>query len=361
MKRRKLRKGRLAIVIILLLIILISLVGYIWYNTNLSPVGTNTENKEFTVTMGESYKTISKHLKEQNLIKSELAFELYVKLNDKNNLKAGTYYLKQSMTVKEIIEVLSSNNTVNPLITFKEGVNIRKVVQIIEENTTNKKEEIEQIMSNKEYLNELIHKYWFLTDEILNEKIYYPLEGYLYTETYEIKGKESSVKEIIETMLNQTDKLLTPLKTKIEQSGYTVHEILTMASIVELEASQNSDRKGIAGVFYNRLKDNWSLGSDVTTYYAIKVDMNERDLYQSELDDYNAYNTRSTKMKGKLPVSPICNPSIESIEASINPTKHDNFYFVADKNGKNYFTKTSKEHDEIIKKLKAEGLWYIRD
>ena len=361
MKKRKLRKGRIAIVVVLLLTILISAVGFIWYYTNLSPVGKSTENREFTVNIGENYKVISKNLKEQKLIRSELAFEIYVKLNSQNNLKAGTYHLNENMSVKEIIEVLTSNNTVNPSITFREGLNMRKIVQIIEENTNNTKEEIEKTISNKEYLKELIEKYWFLTDDILNDKIYYPLEGYLFPDTYEIKGKDTTVQEIIETMLDQTDKQLSKVRNQIQNSKYSIHELLTMASIIELEARENSDRKGVAGVFYNRIEDNWSLGSDVTTYYAIKIDVGERDLYQSELDDYNDYNTRSTKMKGKLPISPICNPSIDSIEAAVNPTKHNYFYFVADKNGKNYFSKTSKEHDETIKKLKAEGLWYTYD
>ena len=133
---------------------------------------------------------------------------------------------------------------------------------------------------------------------------------------------------------------------------------MTLSSIIELEAAHSDDRAGVAGVFYNRLEGGWALGSDVTTYYAVQVDLNERDLYQSELDDYNAYNTRSSKMAGKLPVGPICNPSIVAIEATLNPKTHNYLYFVADKNKKTYFSTTAKEHDKTIQKLKAQGLWY---
>ena len=104
-----------------------------------------------------------------------------------------------------------------------------------------------------------------------------------------------------------------------------------------------------------------SLGSDVTTYYAAKIEMNERDLYQAEIDAVNDYNTRSSSMAGKLPIGPICNPSIESIKAVLYPTKHDYYYFVSDVNGKTYFTKTYGEHLQIRRDLIEAGLWYMYD
>ena len=159
-------------------------------------------------------------------------------------------------------------------------------------------------------------------------------------------------------MLDNMEEKLEPYKTQIASSNYNIHQLLTLASIVELEAARSDDRNGVAGVFYNRLKAGWSLGSDVTTYYAIQIDMNERDLYQNELESYNAYNTRSSQMTGKLPVGPICIPSKESIAAAINPKNHDYFYFVADKNKKTYFSKTGTEHNNIVAKLKKEKLWY---
>ena len=134
--------------------------------------------------------------------------------------------------------------------------------------------------------------------------------------------------------------------------------MLTLASIVELEGTKNSDRAGIAGVFYNRLSSGWSLGSDVTTYYAAKIDMHERDLYLSELNDYNAYNTRHSMMAGRLPVGPICIPGLDSISATSNPTNHDYYYFVADKNKKTYFSKTDAEHNSLVASLKEQNLWY---
>ena len=134
-----------------------------------------------------------------------------------------------------------------------------------------------------------------------------------------------------------------------------------MSSIVELEGANSDDRKGIAGVFYNRLDANQPLGSDVTTYYASKVEFSDRDLYQVEINAANNYNTRSSHLAGKLPIGPICNPSIKSIEAVLYPVTHDYYYFVADVNGKTYFSKTYNEHLSTRNDLIEAGLWYMYD
>ena len=120
----------------------------------------------------------------------------------------------------------------------------------------------------------------------------------------------------------------------------------------------DSDRKNVASVFYNRLDLGMSLGSDVTTYYSVKVDMGDRDLYQSEIDSYNPYNTRGPNMEGKLPVGPISSIGRASVEAAIEPNTTDYLFFVADKNGKLYFTKTNEEHVQVINELQSNGQWY---
>ena len=145
---------------------------------------------------------------------------------------------------------------------------------------------------------------------------------------------------------------------KIDDSGFSVHELLTLASMAELEGKSLEDREEIIGVFLNRIKNGMSLGSDVTTYYAFKVDMGERDLKAKELNTENPYNTRGPNMAGKLPVGPICNPSKEAIQAAIEYKETDALYFVADKNGKVYFTNSNDEHTKKIKELKDKGLWF---
>ena len=158
-------------------------------------------------------------------------------------------------------------------------------------------------------------------------------------------------------MIENFDKHIKKYEKSIKNSGYSTNQIITMASIVELEGLDKNSRKDIAGVFYNRLKNGMSLGSDVTSYYGVRKDMTS-DITQSELDDNNLYNTRLSTMAGKLPVGPICNPSLVSIEAALKPSKHDYLYFVADKNGKVYLTKSYETHNKVIADLKSKGLWF---
>lgn len=357
-KKRRLKKSAKILIFIFSVIILLLLLKGI-YSFSLSPVSNSQKEITLEIKAGTGVSKIADALKEKKLIRSKLSFKIYYKLNKKDNLKAGTYIFKQNMGTKKIVKYLEEGSSYNPdllTLTFKEGINMRNIISIITSKTNNSEEDILNLLKDQDYLNEIINKYWFLTDEIKNENIYYSLEGYLFPDTYQFDNKDVKVKDIFTKMLDNMEKKLESYKNI--QSSYTMHQLLTMASIVELEAANSDDRKGVAGVFYNRLNDSWSLGSDVTTYYAIGIDMSERDLYQVELDDYNAYNTRSSKMAGKLPVGPICIPGIESIEAAINPTSHNYYYFVADKNKKTYFSKTANEHNKIIKELKEDNLWY---
>lgn len=354
-------KYKIVIIILVVLLVLAFSLGFYW-NYQLSPVSRESE-KVIVEIKGGSISSIGDTLYENNLIRSKLIYKIYVKLNKVNSLKASTYELNKNMKLSEIIDVLEEGNSYNPdeiRITFKEGLNIRKIARLIEENTNNKYDDFLSLMDDDSYIDSLISKYWFLTDEIKNDKIYYPLEGYLFPNTYAFLNVDVDVKTIVETMLDETDKQLSKYKDKIENSDYDIHEIMTLASIVELEGASANDRAGVAGVFHNRLKDKWTLGSDVTTYYYLKIDdfkqslNGNKNLYTCD----NAYNTRCTSFVG-LPVGPISMPGIESIDATINYEKHDNYYFVADCKGKTYLNKDATGHYNIIQKLKNEGNWCV--
>ena len=353
-----------AVVIILSILALGILSAIIYYNVNLKAVSNESTEVEFMVESGSTYYSVISKLKDEGLIRSELCFKLYIKFNKVNNIEAGTYKLNKNMSVKDITDLFSKGNTYNPdaiVITFKEGKNMRDVAKTISEFTNNTEGEVYNKLKDKEYLKSVINDYWFINNQVLNDDIYYSLEGYLYPNTYEFKNKDVTIEEIFKSMLDEMDKQLSKYKTDILNNNYSIHEILTLASIVELEGAKSDDRAGIAGVFYNRLNSNMPLGSDVTTYYASKIEMSDRDLYQAEINDANNYNTRSTHLSGKLPIGPISNPSIESIKAVLYPESHDYFYFVSDVNGKTYFSKNYQEHLQIRDDLIEAGLWYMYD
>lgn len=342
--------------IIILLIVIISPI--IWYNTSLGAVSKESSKVEIEIPIGSGSNKIGSILKENKLIKNELAFKIYVKLNDVTGLQAGTYSIDKSWNVEEILEFLKTGKVMKDqvVITFVEGKNIRWIANKIEECTNNTAEDVYNLLKDEKYIQSLIQEYSFITTEIMNKDIYYPLEGYLFPDTYYFNGKDVSVKEIFKVMLDKMESVLLNIENK---NGLTTHQLLTMASIVELEGKNVSARKDIASVFYNRISKNISLGSDVTTYYAYGIDMGERDLTKSELNSYNPYNTRGPNMAGKLPVGPIASPSLASIQAAAKPNETEYLFFVADKNGKVYFTRSNSEHEKMISNLKKQGLWYV--
>lgn len=345
--------------IVILSVVIVAVCTY--YNINMTKVSNDTTLKEITIEAG-SIDSIANNLKKNNLIKNVTIFKVYTRLTNKTNLKAGTYSFSEDMGVKKIVDILEEGSKINPneiSITFKEGINIRKIATLISENTNNSYDDVISKLGDTTYIDGLIDKYWFLTDDIKNSNIYYPLEGYLYPNTYRFNSKDVSVEDIFTKMLDEMDNKLSEYKKDIESSKLSVHEIITLSSIVELEGAKAADRKAVAGVFYNRLDSNLypTLGSDATTYYASKIDDWSYSLTYKELNECNnKYNTRCSSNTG-LPIGPICNPSIDSIEATINPEKHNYYYFVADCKGKVYLTKNESEHNNIINKLIKENNW----
>lgn len=348
------------VVSLLIFFVIFSSIGLLYYKYSLKNVGSSKEEVEFNVPKGSNFYSIVSDLKKSGLIKSKITYKIYIKTHNVSGIQKGVYVLNKGMSVEEIVDKLQGNST-NPnnvAITFKEGYNIRNFIEQITQKTNITEEEINNKFHDKEYLTGLINEYWFLTEDILNDNLYYSLEGYLYPNTYQFDKKKVTIDYIIKTMLKQTNNRFEKFKSSMESNTYSVHQLVTLASIVELEGKNNNDRSGIANVFYNRLNANMNLGSDVTTYYGVNVNLNERDLTEQELNSDNGYNTRNPNMAGKLPIGPICNPSIESIKAVLNPDNNDNMYFVSDKDGNIYFSKTYDEHNNIITRLKSDGLWY---
>lgn len=347
-------KPRPLLFVVLLAVILLIL-GISWVYLA-SPVDKNDKKDiEVEITKGISVVKISTILKEEKLIRSKTLFKVYIKLYSNKTLKAGNYMLNRSMSLSEIVEVLEEgskfdSNTLK--LTFKEGQRITDYAKVVADSTNNNYEDVIAIFKDKNYMSELINKYWFLTNNILQDGIYYPLEGYLAPDTYYFKDSDVDTKEIIERMLDEMNKELTEYRVSL---GNNVHYYLTMASIVELEGKTLEDRQNIMGVFNNRISAGMHLGSDVTTYYAFQASMSTK-LTSEQYNTTNPYNTRPTSKVGP-PIGPICNPDLTSIQASINPINNNYLYFVADSNGKVYYSRTIDEQNKVIQDLISSGKW----
>ena len=353
------KKSKIIILLASIFLILITS-PLIWYKIETSPVTKDNSSISLQIPLGSNINSIASILKKNNVIRSELAFKIYCKLNKANGFQAGKYVFSNNMEISDVIKGLKTGKVYGKdeiSITFVEGKTMRYIAKTIANSTNNSEEDVFNLLNDSSYMSEIIQNYWFVSEDIKNGDIYYPLEGYLFPDTYSFKNKDVSVKDIFKTMLDEMDNVLSAYKTDIQKSNHSIHELFTLASIVEMEGISNNDRASIASVFYNRLESKMSLGSDVTTYYACKIEVGERDLYASELNSSNPYNTRGPNMSGKLPVGPISTISEASLTATIFPDETDYLYFVADKNGKVYFSKNNSEHNKTIKELKTNGMW----
>lgn len=348
------KKGLMIAGGILLVIIVAFISFYIW---GMGAKNKNTEEVTFIIEPGTSKTTIAKNLETSGLIKSQYALDIYLFFSG-NNIQAGEYLLSSSMSPKEMIAKFSKGDIkINSIsITLVEGKRLVDYAKTLSEKLSFTENEFINKANDQEFLKELVDSknYWFLTNDILNTELYYPLEGYLYPDTYEFL-ENTTPENVIKTLLAHTEVKLENYKNAILESPYSFHQLLTMASIVQKEANTIDDRKMAAQVFFTRMKDNWSLGSDVTAYYGVKKEMGEA-ITVSELNSSNPYNTRLTdgSMNGKLPIGPICNPDVTSVEASLNPSDTNYYYFVANVcTGEVFFQNTSEEFYAKVRELQA--------
>ena len=219
----KLGKKNLIIIGLIAIILLIIIFSLIWYFVSISPLNKKTQEEiEITLPFGSGTSKIADILKENNVIRSKLAFKIYVRINNVSDFQAGTYYLKQSMNLKEITDMLKTGVMHDPNqlnITYIEGKNMIWLAKEIANITNNTEENVYNLLKNEEYINSLIEKYWFITDEVKSEDIYYPLEGYLFPDTYIIENPDTKVEEIFEKMLDRMEDVLSEYKEQIESKG----------------------------------------------------------------------------------------------------------------------------------------------
>lgn len=327
------------------------------YKINIGKVSNNDELIEFEVTSGQTFSTIGDDLKAQNLIKSEFFYKLYIKLYQIDGLEAGKYLLSENMGVEKIVEILQEGSTYNPdtiTITFREGMGMQQIAEVISEATNHTEEEVLSLAEDETYIRSLFSQYWFLEEDILEEDIYYPLEGYLFPDTYQFVNADVEIEEIFEVMLNQMGKKLDGVRDDIEESKYSIHEIITLASMIQSEGNNISDFEKMASVFLTRLEKNMKLQSCASAYYGDHKIMG-RDEFGTSYLKSNPYNTY---VVSGLPAGAISNPGMDAISAVLHPSDSEYLYFASDKNMKVYFSKTLSEHESTIAQLKKAGNWY---
>ncbi|MGL4335991.1 MAG: endolytic transglycosylase MltG [Turicibacter sp.] len=333
-------------------IIIIGLVGAGIYAKNLldntlEPI--NADDKQvvqYHLKPGSTPNRVVEQLAELNLIKHPKIANLIIKKNNWSHIQAGEYELSPSMTLEEMFTKFGNGETVEPdMIKFviPEGYTLEYIASKITTITNMTIEDILIQWNDPQFLAPFIENYWFLTQDIMQEGVIYPLEGYIYPATYSVLDQAYTLEEITYKLLDVTASKLDPIKTEIDNSNLSTHEIFALASLIEAETPTVEEMPTVAGVFNNRINLGMKLESDTTVQYILgdRVVRVTEEMTNQE-SPYNTY-----YIKG-IPVGPIGSPSLDAIKAVLNPENHDYIFFIGDLfsclDGKTYFFETYTEH-----------------
>ena len=363
-KKKKSRlKGFFVTVFVLLILLGVGgFFGYRYVESALQPVDANSKQYvTVQIPEGANLQQIGDTLEKSELVKHGFIFSLYAKYKDYNDLKSGYYNLQKSMSTDDIIKELQKGGTPQPQevalanLTIPEGYTLDQIAQTVGQLQGEFKEPLTADaflakVQDETFISQLVAKYPTLLGSLPTKEsgVRYRLEGYLFPATYAIK-ESTTIESLIDEMVAAMDKNLSAHYTAIKEENLTVNELLTIASLVEKEGLKTDDRKLIAGVFYNRLNLGMPLQSNIAILYAEgKLGQNISLADDAAIDTtinspYNVYTNL-----GLMP-GPVDSPSLDAIEASINQTKSDYLYFVANvQDGKVYFATTREEHDRNV-------------
>ncbi|ODV57173.1 endolytic transglycosylase MltG [Lysinibacillus fusiformis] len=337
-------------IVFVLVIGIVGLFGYNYVKGALKPLDPDaTKAIAVEVPIGSSLSSISTLLEKKGVIKDARVFKYYAKFKNESQFQAGNYDLTQAMTFDELIESLKTGKVYRKPVftmTIPEGLTIEQIGKVIEKKTPYTQKEFMDLVTSDTFVQQMMANYpELVTDAVLADNIRYDLEGYLYPATYSYYEEKPSLEAIVEEMIGAMNNVVKNYSDVLVEKQMSVHQLLTFASLLEEEATAQTDRETIASVFYNRIDEGMPLQTDPTVLYALG-DHKDRVLYE-DLEVDNAYNTY--KNKG-LPPGPIAGAGKTSIEAALNPSQTDYFYFLADKEGVNHFSKTYDEHLQKVEK-----------
>lgn len=347
-QKKEVRTVRKIVFWIVAIILLVGIIGsfsaYTYIKGALQPVDPDSEKViEVEIPIGSGLDTISEKLEDTGIIKDARIFKYYAKVNNEADFQAGTYGLTQAMTTDELIESLKTGvvyRTPAFTLVIPEGLSLDQIAKRTSEKTTITEEQFMEYVTNEQVIQEYMTKYpEIITEEVLNENIRFALEGYLFPATYPFYEEKPTVKEVVDTMVDATVQNVIPYKVYWSAKGQSVHKLLTFSSLLEMEATGQADRESIASVFYNRIEQDMPLQTDPTVLYALGE--HKARVLNEDLKVDNAYNTYQNK---GLPPGPIANSGTASLQATVEPSKTDYVFFLADKDGENHFAKTYEEH-----------------
>ncbi len=319
-------------------LVVLALVGGTWWVFHeVSTVSRNERSVNISIQKGEGIRSVAQELFSANLIPNRQAWLAYAGLTGRfKTLLPGTYVIEPQTSGKALLERFSlgpiEDNEVT--VTIHEGQHLSDIATLLE---------TKGVVSADAFLTLARHPSSFLstwpTDLFASKPTSVDLEGYLFPDTYRF-FKNSTAETVIQRMVETMDaKLTTDLRTDITASGHSIHEIITMASILEREGKNTADWAMIADIFWRRIALGMPLQSDATVNYALG-NTNQATTSIADTQTDSPYNTYVNK---GLPPGPIDNPGLETIKAAIHPTPNEYLFFIT-VNGKAVFARTYPEH-----------------
>lgn len=352
-KRLYFKKKKSIIFLSILLILVLAASAGGWYiMQSMSPVeSSEPEEVDMEIEQGYSAADTAAMLEENNLIHNDTVFRYYLRATSDSTIQAGHYMFSQDMTMREIASQLGKGPNAEPGIVFTvpEGVWLEDIAAVISENTSYSEEEVIGELGSPEFITEAIEQHSIVTDEVNGEEILYPLEGYLFPSTYEFFDEDTELQVILHEMIERTEESMVEYASQIEESDYTVHQLLTIASIVEREAQYDVDRPLIAGVIENRLSADMRLEVDPTVAYAIREHR-----YMTSYDDLDTESPYNTYRNAGLPPGPISSPGLSSIQAVLEPESTDYIFFYARPDGEVIYNESFEAHQETQEQYRSE-------
>lgn len=335
--------------VLLLLALILGFAGYRYVSNALQPLSSSKAQKvEVEIPLGSSNRQIAQILEDKKIIRNAKIFNLYMKVQNVADLQAGYYDFSPSMTAKQVIKQLEKQGKDSAekqkKVLVREGENIEQIAKAIDQTGVYKKEDFIHLMQDDNFLSDLAKEYPdLLSDSLKSKDSRYKLEGYLFPATYNVLAGED-LKTLVKKMIAKTDQVMSKYKEQIEEDELNLHQIMTLASLVEKEGVNLEDRKMIAGVFRNRLARDMMLQSDISVLYALNKHKEFVTLKDTKVDSpYNLYQHTG------LGPGPFNSPSEAAIQATLNYIKNDNLYFLANlKTGKVYYSKTYEEHQKLV-------------
>lgn len=302
----------------------------------------------FVVNRGETAAAVADRLEREKLISSALLFRMMAKLRDADStIEAGEYQLRRNMTVNEVIDELQQNRFAGSKITIVEGWRAAEIADLLQKRGIAKRAEFMALVDGA----------GFEADFLRGRPLGASLEGYLFPDTYRVPPDIAATEIVQEMLKNFGQRFNQTMREQAAKSGLSIHEVVTIASIIEREAVVSEERPIIASVYLNRLKSGMRLDADPTVQYAVAGtnagegmgDYWKKDLTVADLQVDSPYNTY--RYTG-LPPGPIANPGLASIKAVIEPATTDYLYFVASGNGSHVFARTLEEHNQNVVKYR---------